>query len=118
VGQSTHPRWSDIGGLAQPQTGGNADGGSTYLSTAKIDDPGLPTSTPTATPTASPTRAWVGDCDSSDAVTVDELITLVNIDLGTAAASACPHGIPSGAAVDITLIIKAVGYALTQCPAS
>jgi hypothetical protein len=49
-------------------------------------------------------------------VTVDEIITLVNIDLGTADAGACPHGIPSGAAVDITLIIQAVNNALGSCP--
>jgi hypothetical protein len=38
-------------------------------------------------------------------------------DLGTANASAYPHGIPSGGVVDITLIVNAVGYALTNCPA-
>ena len=57
-----------------------------------------------------------GDCDGSGGVTVNELITLVNIDLGTADASTCPNGIPSGTHVDITLIVKAVGYALTNCP--
>ena len=59
-----------------------------------------------------------GDCDGSGDVTVNEIITLVNIDLGLADASACPHGVPSDVGVDITLIIKAVGYALTNCPAS
>ena len=33
------------------------------------------------------------------------IITLVNIALGNADASTCPHGIPSGRTVDITLII-------------
>ncbi len=33
------------------------------------------------------------------------------------AVNACPQGIPDGRTVDITLIIQAVGYALTQCPA-
>ena len=41
-----------------------------------------------------------------------------SIDLGIADASACPNGIPSGVSVDITLIIQAVGYALTNCPGS
>jgi len=41
----------------------------------------------------------------------------VNIDLGSADASACPNGIPSGVTVDIALIIKAVGNALNNCPA-
>lgn len=64
------------------------------------------------------TAACVGDCDGSGDVTVNEIIVLVNIDLGTADASACPNGIPSGEAVDITLIVKAVGYALASCPIS
>ncbi len=59
----------------------------------------------------------VGDCDKSGDVTVDELITLVNIDLGSADPSACPNGIPPGSTVDITLIIQAVNNALVapQC---
>ncbi len=67
----------------------------------------------------SPTAtACVGDCDGSGEVTVDELITLVNIDLGTSSPLACANGIPSGAAIDITLIIQAVNIALNNCPAS
>jgi hypothetical protein len=57
-----------------------------------------------------------GDCDASGQVTVDELIALVNIDLGSATASVCPHGIPTGAEVNITLIITAVNNALGTCP--
>lgn len=60
----------------------------------------------------------VGDCDGSGAVTVNEIVTLVNIDLGTAAASACSHGIPSGVTVDITVIIQAVNVALDGCALS
>jgi len=75
------------------------------------------TFTPSPTPTAA-SSVCVGDCDASGDVTVNEIIVLVNIDLGTADASACPNGIPSGGSVDITLIVKAVGYALNNCPAS
>jgi hypothetical protein len=39
----------------------------------------------------------------------------VNIALGTAPPSACPHGIPSGAAVDIALLVQAVNNALDGC---
>jgi hypothetical protein len=60
----------------------------------------------------------VGDCDGSGDVTVNEIITLVNVALGSANASACPNGIPSGGSVDIALIIQAVNHALTSCPAS
>ena len=57
-----------------------------------------------------------GDCDASSSVSIGELITLVNIALGTAQPSACTQGIPSGAAVDIALIIRAVNSALNGCP--
>jgi hypothetical protein len=43
------------------------------------------------------------------------LLTLVNIALVNAEPSACPHGVPSGAEVDIALIIQAVNQALNSC---
>jgi len=57
----------------------------------------------------------VGNCYGSGTVTVDEILTLVNIALGIAQPSACPEGIPSGANVDIALILTAVNNALTGC---
>ena len=57
----------------------------------------------------------VGDCDGSGSVTVDEIITLVNIALGNAQPSACPHGVASGAVVDVALIIQSVNAALGGC---
>lgn len=57
----------------------------------------------------------VGDCDASGDVTVNELLTLVNIALGNAPLSACPSGVPSGREVDITLIVEAVNNALNGC---
>ena len=80
-----------------------------------------PTTTPTptvpvgATPTATPPPLCVGDCDGGSVVTIDELITLVNIALGTAPPSACADGVPHGAAVDIALIIRAVNNTLNGC---
>jgi len=56
-----------------------------------------------------------GDCDGKDGVSIDEIITLVNIALGTSAPAACPQGIPSGADVDVALIIQAVNVALIGC---
>ena len=50
-------------------------------------------------------------------MTVDEIITLVNIALGNAQPSACAHGVPSGADVDVTMIIQAVNNALNGCAA-
>jgi CSLREA domain-containing protein len=60
-------------------------------------------------------ESCVGDCDGTRSATIDEIITLVNIALGNAGASACPHGVPSGADVDVALIIQAVNVALNGC---
>jgi hypothetical protein len=60
-------------------------------------------------------ESCVGDCDGTGSVTVDEIITLVNIALGNAQTSACPHGVPSGAEVNVALIIQAVNVALNGC---
>lgn len=71
------------------------------------------TPVPTSTPTPMPCG---GDCDGLSGVTVNEIITLVNIALGNADNSACPHGILAGATVDVSLIIQAVNNALNGCP--
>jgi hypothetical protein len=60
-------------------------------------------------------EACVGDCDAGGSVSINEIITLVNIALGNAQPSVCPHGVSSGAAVDIALIIQAVNAALGGC---
>ena len=56
-----------------------------------------------------------GDCDGGGAVTINDLIRLVNIALGTAQLSACPHGVPGGGDVSIAMIIGAVNNALNGC---
>ena len=66
---------------------------------------------------ALPFSTCVGDCDGKGSVTVDELLTMVNIALGNAQGPACPHGVPSGAAVNVALIIQAVNTALNGCGA-
>jgi hypothetical protein len=83
-----------------------------------------PTATNTPTPTSTPTppntpSRCVGDCDGSVDVTVNELITMVNIALGNAPLSTCTAGDVDGSG-DITVneIIAAVGFALTSCPAT
>jgi predicted outer membrane repeat protein len=83
-------------------------------------DTPIPTSTPTRTPTetAVPTPTvvpCVGDCNGDGTVPVNEILTLVNIALGNADATACPNGIPSGAQVDVALILTAVNNALNGC---
>jgi len=61
--------------------------------------------------------ACIGDCDASGDVTVNELITMVNIALGSAPLSNCLVG-DADASGDITIneIIAAVNNALGACP--
>jgi hypothetical protein len=58
----------------------------------------------------------IGDCNGDASVTMNEIITLVNIALGSADASACANGIPSDGGDEIGLIIQAVNNALNGCP--
>jgi hypothetical protein len=69
-----------------------------------------PTITPT--PTAAP---CTGDCDGDGVVRIDEIVTVVNVAVGSVPPSACPHGLPTGATVDVSLIIEAVDHALNGC---
>ncbi|MGD9763829.1 MAG: choice-of-anchor V domain-containing protein [Candidatus Binatia bacterium] len=82
------------------------------------------TSVPTATPTG-PTRTptvtrtpgpCFGDCDGSGAVTIGELITAVNIALGSTDLDACPSLDSDGSGtVTVNELIAAVNNALTGC---
>jgi hypothetical protein len=56
-----------------------------------------------------------GNCNDDGEVTIDELLILVNIALGNAEPSACPRGVPSGAEVNVALVIQAVNNALNGC---
>jgi pimeloyl-ACP methyl ester carboxylesterase len=73
-----------------------------------------PTFTLTSTPTV--TASCAGDCGGDGQVTIDELITMVNIALGTKPVSECSVGDTSGDG-DITIdeIIQAVNRALNGC---
>ena len=78
-----------------------------------------PTATATPLPTASPTPAGgvcTGDCDGGGTVTINEIITLVNVALGSADISACAHGVPPATNVTVAVIIQAVNHALNSCP--
>ncbi|MGD0950085.1 MAG: hypothetical protein ABSA52_22005 [Candidatus Binatia bacterium] len=57
----------------------------------------------------------VGNCNHTGSVIVNDILTMVNIALGNADATACPNGIPSGAQVDVALILTAVNNALNGC---
>ena len=58
----------------------------------------------------------VGDCNGDFQVTVANLVTLVDIALGTADRGACSNGIVKDAEINIALLIQAVNNALTGCP--
>ncbi len=81
-----------------------------------------PTKTPVpqaGTPTATPTRTplpCVGDCDGSGDVQINEIISCVNIALGTAQLSVCTSCDANGdGEVAINELILAVNAALTGC---
>lgn len=86
----------------------------------------LPTHTPTPpapTPTATATEAsgttCVGDCNGDGQVTVDEVVTGVNIALGVVPASACAAFDGNGdGTVTVDEILQAVNNALNGCPAA
>jgi hypothetical protein len=62
--------------------------------------------------------ACVGDCNDTSTVTIDEIITLVNIALGTAAVSECRAGDGNqDGAITVDEILTAVNVALTGCTA-
>ena len=61
--------------------------------------------------------ACTGDCDASGVVTIDELVTGVNVALGVLPVATCPGFDRSGdGAVGIAELIAAVGDALHGCP--
>ncbi len=81
--------------------------------------PTTPTETPTDLPTATPTTpaACVGDCASTGSVTAADLITAVNIALGTESPSACTTADRNhDGQVTVDEITDAVDNALVGCP--
>lgn len=78
----------------------------------------LPTETPPLTPvlrTATP-AVCAGDCNGDAVVTVDELVTMVNIALGIAPVNVCSAGdTNSDSGITIDEIIGAVNNALSGC---
>lgn len=78
----------------------------------------LPTSTATSAPVPTPTPVpCIGDCDGNRIVTVDEVLTMVNIALGNAAPTSCPSGDGSGdRQITVDEILVAVHNALIGCP--
>lgn len=78
---------------------------------------GAATATPSATPTPDDAPCdCVGDCSCDNRVTIDEIVLMVSIAIGTADVSACPAGDPSGdSAVTVDEILAAISNALDGC---
>ncbi|MGD0948676.1 MAG: hypothetical protein ABSA52_14770 [Candidatus Binatia bacterium] len=74
---------------------------------------------PTATPTATPPSAsgCVGDCNNDGVVTIDEIITGIDIALGNADVSACENfDANDDGLVTVDELLTAVNNALNGCP--
>jgi pseudomonalisin len=96
----------------------------TPVATATSTPSAVPTATASQAPTSPPPTVTatpepglcIGDCDHSGAVGIDELLTMVNIVLGTADPASCP-GAEGTAAGPLTVadVITAVNNALNGC---
>jgi hypothetical protein len=72
--------------------------------------------TQTPTPTATPVPACVGNCDGVDGVTIDEIITGVNIALGLVRIDQCaPFDSDRSSTVTIDELLQGVQNALNGC---
>jgi len=93
----------------------------TPLPTATVAATATPSATPSLTqlPTAPPTVTalpCVGDCDGNGQVTVDEILTMVNIALGSTPVTACDAGDANhDGQITIDEILTAVNNALNGC---
>jgi hypothetical protein len=68
------------------------------------------------TVTATP-LACIGDCDGGRTVTVDEILTMVNIALGHTPVPVCKAGDANGdGQITVDEILTAVNNALNRCP--
>jgi hypothetical protein len=91
----------------------------THTATPTITQTHVPTASPTATLTRTETPTpilCVGNCNNDMQVTVDELLTMVNIALGNADVSTCNAGDAShDGQITIDEILTAVNNALSGC---
>jgi hypothetical protein len=89
--------------------------GSTCSGTFQATIEGGPPPSPTATPTPTPAQC-VGACDGGNSVTVNDIITMVNIALGNAHISDCEASDGNGDGhITIDEILQAVNNALNGC---
>jgi len=107
--------------MATPEA--SASQTATATATATLTSTPTPSATESPAPTASPTPTpqpppCPGDCDAGGAVTVDEIVLLVNLALGTGEGS-CPAGdTDRNAQITVDEIVTAVDAALRGCASS
>ncbi|MBI3783932.1 MAG: hypothetical protein HY270_11075 [Deltaproteobacteria bacterium] len=92
---------------------------STATDTPSATETSTPTPSATDVPSNTPTvpPSCTGDCGGDSEVTIDELLTVVNIALEIVPPSACPAGDSNGdGQVTIDEILAAVNNALNGCP--
>jgi hypothetical protein len=76
-----------------------------------------PTATASATPSPTESQACTGDCNADGAVTVDEVVTGINIALGNVAMEGCVRFDANGdGLVTVDEIVRAVNAGLGGCP--
>jgi virginiamycin B lyase len=90
-----------------------------HVNPQALGTPGTPQPA-TATPTPRPTPiSCVGDCDGNGQVTVDEILTMVNIALGNEVVTKCLAGDANhDGQITVDEILTAVGNALNGCAVS
>ena len=88
-------------------------------STTNTPTPSPRPPTPSPTPTVPMQGKCVGDCNGDGEVTINEVITGVNIGLGLAPVALCPEADGNGnGEVSIGEVITAVNNGLAACPAA
>ncbi len=118
VGSATRTATSTATASVTPTQATSPAATVTPAATASVTPSTHATITPSPTPTDTPAAVpCVGDCDGSCNVEINELITGVNIALGTLPLASCPAFDPSGnGGVEINELITAVNNALNGCP--
>ncbi len=93
--------------------------GSTATPTLVLPSPSATAADPTATPTQTPpgTPGCAGDCGDTGEVTIEDLLTGIDIALGNVPLRACPVFDANGdGRVTVDDLIKAIANALHGCP--
>ena len=67
------------------------------------------------TPVLAADGLCVGDCHDSGTVGISDILTLVNIALGSLDVAECPNGLASGSPVTVDVVLQAVDNALDDC---